>query len=335
MNEGDITLPPDRGTPDQARVAAAGAPGSELFCPACGESLADRAFLRGPDRLHGTPGEFEVLLCAGCGSGRTQPEVAAERLGDLYPEAYNAYAMPSNSLARLLATCLFEARYWLALRSDPFRRLGDLTPGRLLDVGSGRGDLGVVLGRRGWDVVGLEPSEQACQVARRRGVKTHLGTLETAGPSLQGGFDAVVFNHSLEHVIEPIEDAEAALSLLRTGGLVIVLAPNFASWQRRRFGAHWFHLDLPRHRSHFSPPGLTQLLARAGFAHVAVGTTASADGLPMSLQYRRFGRRRFDRGVGRYVAVAATLLFAPATAAVSRAAGDGDVLHAVAVKPRG
>ena len=287
----------------------------------------------------GLQGSSKVLLCAGCGSGRTQPEVAAERLGDLYPEAYNAYAMPSNSLARLLATCLFEARYWLALRSDPFRRLGDLTPpGRLLDVGSGRGDLGVVLGRRGWDVVGLEPSEQACQVARRRGVKTqafgHSPTRRTS--RYQGGFDAVVFNHSLEHVIEPIEDAEAALSVTPYRWASDRLGPEL-----RLVAAvgvlvgRWFHLDLPRHRSHFSPPGLTQLLARAGFAHVAVGTTASADGLPMSLQYRRFGRRRFDRGVGRYVAVAATLLFAPATAAVSRAAGDGDVLHAVAVETEG
>jgi hypothetical protein len=172
-------------------------------------------------------------------------------------------------------------------------------------------------------------------VARRRGVATKLGTLGTTGTELPGGFDAVVFNHSLEHVVVPVEDAKVALSLLRDGGLVIVSAPNFASWQRRRFGTYWFHLDLPRHRSHFSPPGLTQLLSRAGFADVAVGTSSSADGLPMSLQYRRFGRRRFDRGVGYYVAVAAILLSAPATAAVNRAAGSGDILHAVAVKPTG
>jgi SAM-dependent methyltransferase len=297
--------------------------------------LSERASLRGRDRLHATPGEFEVFVCASCGSGRTLPYVAPERLGELYPEAYTAYAMPVNPLSRVLSTGLFETRYWRALHVDPLRRLSSLTPGRLLDVGSGRGDFGVVLQRKGWKVVGLEPSAQASEVARRRGVATELGTLATTGTELPGGFDAVVFNHSLEHVVEPVDDAEVALSLLRDGGLVIVSAPNFASWQRRRFGTYWFHLDLPRHRSHFSPPGLRQLLSRAGFADVAVGTSSSADGLPMSLQYRRFGRRRFDRGVGYYAAVAAILLSVPATAAANRAAGSGDILHAVAVKPRG
>jgi hypothetical protein len=134
-------------------------------------------------------------------------------------------------------------------------------------------------------------------------------------------------------VLEPLQDAEIASSLLRDRGLVIVLAPNFGSWQRRRFGTHWFHLDLPRHRSHFTPAGLSKLLHRAGFANVAIGTASSADGLPMSVQYRLFGRRRFDRGLGRYIVVAATLVAAPFTSAANGVAGAGDIVYAIAMKP--
>jgi SAM-dependent methyltransferase len=155
--------------------------------------------------------------------------------------------------------------------------------------------------------------------------------LASAGEVL-GTFDAVLFNHSLEHVAEPLDDLLLALGLLRKGGIAIVASPNFESWQRRRFGTYWFHLDLPRHRSHFTPEGLERLLRRAGYADVRVGTATTADGLPLSVQYRAFGRRRFDHGAGQYAAVAATLFAVPVTVALDRAAGGGDVVHAVAVK---
>lgn len=308
---------------------------TELVCPACGARLPSQSALRGVDRLHGTPGTFEVILCGSCGSGRTLPFVPAARLHELYPADYNAYRLPANPLLRVLATLLFRTRYGRALRKPPLEALRARPEGRLLDVGSGRGDLGVILKPRGWAVTGLEPSAEACEEAIRRGVPTVCGTLATDGDRLGGGFDAVVFNHSLEHVVEPLEDAGSAHGLLRDGGLILVSVPNLDSWQRRRFGSHWFHLDLPRHRSHFSPAGLESLLGRAGFGNISLATSTSADGLPMSMQYRLFGRRRFDRGVGRYAVAAATLAMIPAAVAADRIAGGGDVLHAVALKRSG
>jgi glycosyltransferase involved in cell wall biosynthesis/SAM-dependent methyltransferase len=301
---------------------------SARVCPACGSPLPAVSVVRGPDRLHGVPGEFEIAVCATCGSGRTMPFVPADRLGELYPSDYNAYALPTQPLLRAAATGLFRARYSLALRSPPLARMTQRPAGRLLDVGSGRGDLGVVLGGRGWGVVGVEPSAEACVEASGRGVHSIEGTLQTVGGELEPGFDAVVFNHSLEHVVEPVEDLRIALRLLARGGIVIVSVPNFGGWQARRFGAEWFHLDLPRHRSHFTARGLLLLLARSGFADVEMTTSTSADGLPVSLEYRLFGRRRFDRGVARYALMATTLLMAPVAKGLNRTAGEGDILGA-------
>jgi SAM-dependent methyltransferase len=291
--------------------------------------------LRGVDRLHGTSGEFEVLRCTECGSARTLPYVPPESLGELYPDDYTAYAFPDNPALRLLAVSLSEARYWRAVRSEPLNRLRVGPRGRVLDVGSGRGDLGLILQRLGWDVLGLEPSGPACAEAAERGVPTVHATLQSAGADLEGPFDVVVFNHSLEHVTEPIDDVRKARELLRDGGELIVVVPNFGSWQRVRFGTFWFHLDLPRHRSHFTQLGLSRLLGRAGFGDVVTGTTGTADGLPMSLQYRAFGRRRFDHGVGRYAALGATLAAVPLTSLANRLAGSGDIAHAVATKRAG
>jgi SAM-dependent methyltransferase len=298
-------------------------------CPACGAPLPPEPAIVGRDRLHGLPGEFAVHVCGGCGSGRTLPLVPTERLGELYPQDYNAYALPAHPLARAAATGLFRWRYWRALRRPPLRELRARPPGRLLDVGSGRGDLGVTL--REWSVTGLEPSPEACAEARARGVATVQGTLTTA--ALDGPFDAVVFQHSLEHVAEPLQDLTVARALLVPGGLVLISLPSFGSSQARRFGSAWFHLDLPRHRSHFTARGLALLLARAGFDVRATSTSTSADGLPMSLQYRRSGRRRRRSGAALYAATALTLASAPLTALADRAAGGGDLLHAVALRP--
>jgi SAM-dependent methyltransferase len=306
-----------------------------VTCPACGEAIVREPLLHGVDRLHGTPGDFRVGVCQSCGSARTLPLVPSERLGELYPEDYNAYGLPSSPVPRLLATALFEVRYRKALHAAPFRALTLRPKGRLLDVGSGRGDLGIILQRRGWAVVGLEPSLEACEEAIARGVRSEQGTLTSAGDGLDGPFDVVVFNHSLEHVAEPLDDLVRARQLLSDGGIVIVSAPNFHSWQRRRFGTYWFQLDLPRHRSHFSPAGLERVLRRAGFTDPRISTSTTADGLPMSLQYRVLGRRRLDHGAGRYASVAASLLAVPLTLSLDRLAGEGDVVNAVAVKRSG
>jgi SAM-dependent methyltransferase len=305
-----------------------------LKCPACETPLDSVPRLRGTDRLHGLPGRFEVVVCTACGTGRTLPFVAAEDLGALYPGSYNAYALPRAPLARAAATGLFRWRYWRALRRLPLRALAERPPGRLLDVGSGRGDLGLILRERGWEFAGLEPSPDACAQARSRGVPTICGTLERPEAQLEGGYDAAVFQHSLEHVADPAHDLARARALLKPGGLLIVSLPNFASTQARRFGVDWFHLDLPRHRTHFTPRGLDLLLRRSGFDVEALSTSSSADGLPMSLRYRRRGDRPPRSGTGRrYLEIAVVLAASPLGAAVDRAAGAGDLVHAVGRRP--
>jgi SAM-dependent methyltransferase len=302
-------------------------------CPACGAELPAEPSLGGPDRLYGLPGQFEVYVCTDCGTGRTMPAVASEDLSALYPDDYDAHGLPGNPALRALATLLFRLRYRRALKTPPLGRLRRSSPGRLLDVGSGRGDLGVVLREHGWVVTGLEPSEKACEEARERGVPSVLGTLTTAVSELPDDYDAVVFQHSLEHVAEPAADLAVVRGVLRDGGLLLVSLPNFGSWQRRRFGPRWFHLDLPRHRTHFSPRGLELLLRRQGFTLLEIGTSTSIDGLPGSLQYRLFGRRRFDHGVGRYGVIALSLVLAPVSVVMNALAGGGDILSAVAAKP--
>jgi SAM-dependent methyltransferase len=223
--------------------------------------------------------------------------------------------------------------YARALRRHPLLALRRLAAGRLLDVGAGSGDLGVALGAVGWKAVGLEPSREGCRRGRSRGLEMVEGTLETVDPAeLGSGYDAVVFQHALEHVVEPTDDLARARGLLRPGGLLVVASPNFGSWQSRSFGSAWFHLDLPRHRTHFTAAGLERLLRESGFAEATLTTTTTTDGLSMSLQYIVFGRRRLGGGPLVYLESLFSLALLPMSLLLNALKGGGDELGASAVK---
>jgi SAM-dependent methyltransferase len=314
-------------------AASTDAPDRER-CPACGGALGP-PLLSSHDRLYGLPGTFSIARCEACGLGVTLPPVDAAQLASFYPTTYGAYDRLPRGLLGLISRATHRLLAWQALHTAPLRRLAAARSGRLLDVGCGRGDLGSWFVRRGWSVVGVEPSAQACAVARARGVDTRAGTL--AEVELEpDAYDVVVFRHSLEHVASPVDDLRRAREALRDDGIAIVTVPNFGCWQRSRFGSRWLHLDLPRHRVHFDAASLRATLGRAGFTSVEVCTASSAVALPVSIQYAIVGRCLFPAGLQLRIAIAACSLTTPISWLANRVAtrGDalrgGDVLHAVA-----
>lgn len=261
--------------------------------------------------------------------GVTLPEADDAELVSFYPPTYATHTPLSGGPLALVSAVVQRVQAWQSLHSSPLELLAEHPAGRLLDVGCGRGDLGAGFVRRGWSVVGIEPSEQACAAARSRGVHAHPGTLADVHLD-RAKYDAVVFRHSLEHVSDPVGDLRRARELLRDGGVAIVTVPNFGCWQSRRFEGCWFPLDLPRHRSHFNAGALRAVLARAGFSRVETMTSSSSMGLPASLQYALVGRCMFPDGLKLRLAVALCAPLAPLVRLIDRIAGEGDVLHGIA-----
>jgi 2-polyprenyl-3-methyl-5-hydroxy-6-metoxy-1,4-benzoquinol methylase len=309
-------------------LAAAEATVDGTRCPACGGALGGPP-LESSDRLCGLPGTFSVVRCELCGMGVTQPAVEDAQVASFYPTTYGTYERLSTGVLGLVSTVVQRLQSRQALRSEPFRRLAEMPAGRLLDVGCGRGDLGAWFVRRGWSVVGVEPSPQACAVARGRGVDARTGTL--GGVTVEPrAYDAVVFRHSLEHVTDPAGDLRRAREALRDGGVAIVSVPNFGCWQSRRFGGCWFHLDLPRHRFHFNAKALRAMLANAGFTRVETSTSSLPMGIPASIQYALAGRCLVRDGLKLRVTMALGAPLTPFVRLLDRLAGEGEVLHAAA-----
>jgi SAM-dependent methyltransferase len=298
-------------------------------CPACAAPLPARPALSSPDRVHGTAERVEVAVCPACGTGATLPRVGPDDLARFYPGDYAPYDEPPPGALRLVSAAIRAAQAARAWRGGPLAPARRRRPGRALDVGCGRGDLAAALARRGWRADGIEPSAAACEHARARGVDARAGTLATVALEPET-YDFVLFPPSLEHTDDPARDLAAVAAALRPGGVLVVVVPNFGGWQARRFRGRWYHLDLPRHRTHFTARGLRTALDRVGLWVIEERTPSTSVGLPASLQYRVAGRCLFPSGLGLRVAVGLCVVAAPLVRALDVALGSGDVLRVVA-----
>jgi SAM-dependent methyltransferase len=277
-------------------------------------------------------GEFAVAICPQCGSGTTLPAATESELAAYYPNDYNPYAdwHPPSGVLAALSRAIRNFITRRAISSLPLSAIAEQT-GQAMDVGCGRGDLGALLISRGWSVIGVEPSAEAAASAADKGLETRVGTLGSV--DLAGRqFDAITFQHSLEHVVDPAADLARVSELLAPGGKLLVSVPNFGSLQRQAFRGRWFHLDLPRHRFHYTEAGLRALADGAGLTVAATGSSSSPVGLPGSLTYALFGRWVFNGPVVARAFTLASLLIYPVALLMALPRG-GEVLHMVAVKP--
>jgi predicted SAM-dependent methyltransferase len=217
----------------------------EATCPACGGPL--RAWRRAPDHEPGAQTTHLLLRCPACGTAVTAGDPPA--FADAHEAGAYAPGAPRGSRAAAPI-----------LRAFDHRRLGLLDGARspLLDVGAGRGRFVAYAREHGWDARGIEPS------GRSSAPNVDAVALEDAVVE-PGSVGAITLWHVLEHVEDPAAALARLHGWLRPGGTLLVGVPNLDSLQARIAGPHWYHLDLPRHRTHFTATGVQRLLERTGF----------------------------------------------------------------------
>lgn len=196
---------------------------------------------------------YAVMLCADCGLGHTDP--IPEDIGSTYGDIY--YGEQRHGITG-------RVRAWLRARYVE-RHAGKV--GTLLDAGCGTGEFLALMSRRGWKVGGTELDHRTRQLASS-GIDVRPALDEWAGGA---PIDVITMWHSLEHVVDPKSQIEAAHRLLVPCGSLVVAVPDVGGLEAKVFGRFGFGLDVPRHLYHFDLASLTRLLDRAGFTVEAVG----------------------------------------------------------------
>ncbi len=227
-------------------------------CPACGShALVPWRFVPGSDPA--LSGDYELARCASCGTAVT--------LAPAPPDAHEAGAYGGGAPrgSGLAAPIL---RGFTRRRLGLLAHAGARPPGRLLDIGAGRGRFVAQARAAGWDAHGIEPSQRGVDGARAIGVELERAGIDDAGVPA-GSLDAATLWHVLEHLDDPGRALARIAGWLRPGGLLLVGVPNLGSVQARAGGARWYHLDVPRHRTHFTVGGLQALLRSCGLEPVS------------------------------------------------------------------
>jgi SAM-dependent methyltransferase len=154
--------------------------------------------------------------------------------------------------------------------------LGQLTRREgALEIGTGTGIFLEHLAAEGFrELVGVEPSIAAIAAApleRRGWIREGMFVEADFSPE---SFDLICCFMTLEHVRDPRDLARAALRLLRPGGVFITVTHDYRSPVNRLLGKRSPIIDI-EHMQLFSRHSIKELLCRAGFKKVNVGSFAN------------------------------------------------------------
>ena len=248
-----------------------------VACPLCGESRSQTIFL-GTDLLYGSPGEFTLARCDGCGHVFLNPRPTRECIGSFYPSDYGPFRGssigPSKSRSRWSPRSWRWLKrmvlWWIDSRAAPIPAVEESGPKRVLELGCSHGAFLDELRSRGFECFGVEPAAEVAERAGQRGFDVRIGSLEevvsadsqTFAPQ---SFDLFFAWMVIEHLHDPVATLRLAAELLKPGGRLLLSIPSFGCWERRAFGRFWYALQLPTHLQHFTPTTVQRLLDACGF----------------------------------------------------------------------
>lgn len=243
-----------------------------------------------PDRLFGSLGAWNLKRCnnSSCGLVWLDPMPLEEDIHKAYQHYYThdlaASTVNHAPVWKRSINFLMGKIYSSLIGMTPLQRersaidrmyLEDLVPGRLLELGCGDGSRLAKFSALGWTVEGQEVDPRsAANVSSKQRIKVHLGSLETLGLP-EKSYDAIVMNHVIEHIHDPLKLLVECCRLLKPGGVCVASTPNMNGLGHQFFKSFWIGLDPPRHLLLFSKINLQRLGEHAGFGKCEVWTTAA------------------------------------------------------------
>jgi SAM-dependent methyltransferase len=176
----------------------------------------------------------------------TTPKPELKNLGSYYKsENYISHTDSKNSLTDKIyqavkKTMLSKKLSWVESQIPE--------KGKLLDIGAGTGEFLLIAKNNGWKVKGIEPDENARELAKQKGI-----ILVPDSSSINDEkFDVITMWHVFEHVYDLNNQILELEKLLTKGGLLIIAVPNYKSYDAEYYKEFWAAYDTPRHLWHFS-----------------------------------------------------------------------------------
>jgi 2-polyprenyl-3-methyl-5-hydroxy-6-metoxy-1,4-benzoquinol methylase len=245
-----------------------------MKCRICG-SEKEKKYFKAKEMMLGTREEFIYFQCDQCHC--LQIKEIPNNLSKYYPEGYNGFEAPEKNIfggikglirkfkykASLFPNAGFSGFIKVFFQAKQYDILGSLSltmPSKILDVGSGEGAFLYPLYELGMkQVQGVDPFIKET-IVYPNGYKVVKNQIY----SVTGKWDIILYNHSFEHVPDPLEHLLAVSKLLKPGGTCVIRIPTVSSFAWEQYGTDWFQLDAPRHLFLHSAESMKLLISKAG-----------------------------------------------------------------------
>jgi 2-polyprenyl-3-methyl-5-hydroxy-6-metoxy-1,4-benzoquinol methylase len=272
-------------------------------CPIC--FIQGLSFLQAQDYNRRISNEvFSYYKCPSC--GLVYLANLPKDLDRYYPADY--YSIPKDK-ASLLANSTLE-RYKLELVQQFIKN------GHLLEIGPAWGTFAFLAKEAGFNVDVIEMDKPCCDFIQN---KLGISVIQSDDPAtaLAGlsGYDVIALWHVIEHLSDSFAILKAATEKLLPGGVLVVAAPNPASFQFRVLGRFWTHLDAPRHLALIPSDLLIRQTEALGLECVLLTTTDKGsvgwNSFGWAVSFNNFFKGRFARYVAHYAGRILTKLLIP------------------------
>lgn len=247
------------------------------------------------DRLFGAKGKWNIDKCSNdeCGLLWLNPMPITEDLPKLYKAYYththdplpkkanwliqifrdgcsdylrNKYQYPykSSLLSKLIAIIIKLNPKWTTNLDFSVFYLPAIPNGKLLEIGCGSGGMLKNMQDKGWDVTGVDFDSKSVSVAQNLGLNVYEGDISQLNLE-KNSFDAIIMNHVIEHLPDPIATLKSCHELLRSGGRLISITPNTNGLNHNKYNTNSRLLEPPRHLFIYNKNSLKEAATKSGF----------------------------------------------------------------------
>jgi len=231
-------------------------------CPWCGSENA-QLHIELKD-LFLTQEPFKILECKDCGLLYTTPRPNKDEIGKYYKsdEYYSHQENKEGFIPKV-----YEKVKSINLKNKYTIATEKTRKGKILDIGCGVGDFLHTMEQHGWEGTGVEPSEEAKAIAKKR-IKAQLLSSEEQENLTEGSFDVITMWHVLEHVDALRWQIQQLYRLCKPGGRIIIALPNYKSYDGQYYKAAWAAYDVPRHLNHFNEETIIKIFEESHLKHI-------------------------------------------------------------------
>lgn len=213
-------------------------------------------------------GSYNVVTCSECGLYYLNPRPNSKSIKSFYQKEYYHGGLNSTGYSNysILQTDLeLEAKKRLTVIKQYVNK------GKLIDIGCGYGHFLNEAKQAGFQVMGLDISEEAIkQLKLRYGIPGQTGEVKK-GFLAKSRFEVITAWDVVEHLPNPKISFKAIASIQKTNGYLFLTTPSVDSIDAKLLGKYWYGFKrIPEHLYFFSEKQMSLYLEQLGYKIIRI-----------------------------------------------------------------